>query len=121
MCVGFFSRHFFNVSLNAHLPTLWLPVEGERGVRIAPQLAPLATPGVGEEHEAALVDFLEQDEPDGGLPAMRGGRKRDRLIVRNFQTPRLMEPADEFRDRVGGAPRHRPDHELRFASPRMFR
>jgi hypothetical protein len=55
-------------SFDADLPALRLPVECERPVRIAAQLTPLAASGVGEEHEAALVDSLERDKADGGLP-----------------------------------------------------
>ena len=67
--VGLRRRNFLYRSFDADLPALRLPVECERPVRIASQLTPLAASGVGEKHEAALVDSLEQDEADGAPPA----------------------------------------------------
>ena len=86
--VGLGRGNFLYASFDADLPALRLPVECERPMWIAAQLTPLAASGVGEEHETALVDSLEQDKADGGLPAARRRRKRHRLIVRNSRAAR---------------------------------
>src|SRR6266849_1723501 len=86
--VGLRRRNFLYAPFDADLPALRLPVKCERHVRIAAQLTSLTAPGVGEKRETALVDSLEQDKADGGLPAARRGRKRHRLIVRNSLAPR---------------------------------
>src|SRR5713101_4211879 len=79
--VGLRKRNFLYASFDADLPALRLPVECERPMWIAAQLTPLAASGVGEKHEAALIDSLEQDEADGAPPAARHRSKRHRLIV----------------------------------------
>src|SRR5260370_42440706 len=73
--IGLRRRDFLDTSLDPDLPALRLPVECERRARIAVQLAPLAASGVGEEHEAALVESLQQNEPHGCLSTARRCRK----------------------------------------------
>src|SRR5712671_5313605 len=81
--VGLRRRNFLYASFDADLLTPRLPIDCERAVRIAAQLTPLAASGVGEEHEAALVDSLEQDEPHGCPSVALRRCKRHRFIVRN--------------------------------------
>src|ERR1700736_981255 len=119
--VGLRRRNLLYASFDPDLPALRLPVECERPVRIAAQLTPLTASGVGEEHETALVDSLEQDKADGGLPAARRRRKRHRLIVRNSRAPRVLEPADEFRDRVVAVSRHGRNHAMSACSTAINR
>src|ERR1019366_7308531 len=116
--VGLRRRDFRHASLDADLPALPLPVECERRERIATQLAPLAASGVGEEHEAALVDSLEQDEPHGCLSVALRRCKRHRFIVRNSRAPRVLEPADELRNRIVTAPHHCRNHAMRASRQR---
>src|SRR5712671_4484498 len=119
--VGLGRGNFLYASFDADLPAHRLPVECERPMWIAAQLTPLAASGVGEKHEAALVDYLEQDEADGALPAARHRRKRHRLIVRNSCAPRVLEPADEFRNRVVAVPCHGRNHAMPACSTAINR
>src|SRR5512143_3176525 len=50
-------------ALDAHLALELGPVEEQRRIRMRGELAPLAAAVVGVEHEAALVERLEQDDP----------------------------------------------------------
>ena len=58
--VGLRRRNFLYASFDADLPALRLPVECERPMWIVAQLTPFAAWGVGEKHEAALVDSLSK-------------------------------------------------------------
>jgi hypothetical protein len=119
--VGLRKRNFLYAPFDADLPALRLPVKCERHARIAVQLTALTAPGVAEKRETALVDSLEQDKADGGLPAARRRRKRHRLIVRNSRAPRVLEPADEFRDRIVAVPRHGRNHAMPTSSTAINR
>jgi hypothetical protein len=88
---------------------------------IAAQLTSLTAPGAGEKHETALVDSLEQDEADGALPVARCRRKRHRLTVRNSCAPRVLEPADEFGNRVVAVPRHGRNYAMPTCSTAINR
>ncbi len=114
--VGLRRRDFLYASLHPDLPALRLPVLCKRRARIVAQLMPLAASGIGEEHETSLVDSFEQNEPDGYLSTARSARKRDRLIVRKSRALRVVEPADEFRNRVVAARRHARNHAMRARS-----
>jgi hypothetical protein len=119
--LGLRGRDLLSASLHADLPALRLPVERKRRARIVAQFIPLVASGIGEEHETSLVDPLEQDEPDGYLAAACRRCKCHRLIVRNSQAPRIIEPADELRNRVVAAPRHTRNHPIRASSTAINR
>jgi hypothetical protein len=119
--IGLRRGDFLDASLDPDLPALALPVERERRARIAVQLAPLAASGVGEEHKAALVDSLQENEPHGCLSIARRCRKGHRLIVGNSQAPGVIEPTDELRNRVVAMLRHGCNHAMPVRSIAMNR
>jgi hypothetical protein len=59
---------------------------------------------------------FQQHEPDRCLSTARRHRKCHRLMVRNSQAPRVIEPADEFRNRIVTAQRHDSNHAMRAIS-----
>src|SRR5262249_51552626 len=104
--VGLPGADLFHTALDADLPAPGLPVQCERRARIYAQLAALATSRVSEEHQPALVDSLQQDESHRGLAAAHCRGKCHRLVVRNSELPSLIEPANEFCNRIVAPRRH---------------
>ena len=104
--VGLLRADFLHTAFDADLSALGLPVQCKRRVRIAAQLATLAAARVGEEDEATLVNFFQQDEPNCALATPQRRRKCHRLVVWNSEPPSFIEPANEFYNRIVSALRH---------------
>src|SRR6185295_304777 len=89
-----------DVALDPHLAVERGPEEGERGVGVLAQLAPLAAVVVGEEGEPPLVASFEQHDPRGWTARLvrRGERHGVRILRVDFEG--LGEPAAKQVERI---------------------
>ena len=77
-----------------------MPGEYQSHPRVRGHLSSLAAVVVREEGEAAIVEHLEQNEPDG-RNAIRGrGRKGHRIRFVKPRRERLVEPGAEEGERI---------------------
>ncbi|CAM2144862.1 hypothetical protein PT2222_160185 [Paraburkholderia tropica] len=93
---GLFDRAF-----DAHLTLEFNPVKQQRCVRIGAQFAALAAFVVREEHEAALVHALDQQDARGGAALRVDGGDRHGVRLGQLRVQRLGEPGVELADGIG--------------------
>src|SRR6056297_3231427 len=86
---------------DANLALQRLPEEQHGHGRILGDLAGLATGGIGEEHEAIVVEILQQHGAGARAAVHAGRRQRAGVHLRLLHLARLPEPPAELRDRVG--------------------
>ena len=89
-------------ALDAHLPLEIGPEEEQRRVGFRRQLAALPAQVVREEHEAAVVEDLEQHDARGGPAVGIDRRERHRVGLDELRFHRLGEPPFELPVRVRG-------------------
>jgi hypothetical protein len=77
-------------------------VKHDGGPGIGGEFAAFLAGFVGIEHEAALVEALEQHHPHVGQPVGIDGRERHRLRVVRLGSPGLLEPVCEQAERLVG-------------------
>ena len=106
-------RQALRRALDAHRAVDLQPAEGQRGVGVRGQGAPLGRVVVGVEAEAALVEPAQQDVARGRAPVGVDRRHRHRLGLVDPGFAGGGEPGAELLDGVGG--RRRRD---RGAGPR---
>jgi len=87
-------------ALDPHLSPEHAPVKRHRGARVLGEIAALAAARVGEEHEAAVVDLLQEHHPHRRPPRAIRGRERHCVRLRHARPPRRCEPTPKARDRI---------------------
>ena len=85
---------------DSHLPIDRRPVEAQRRVWVGEQLVALVALAIGVEHEAALVEPLEQYHSGRRPPVPAGGRQRHRGRVLEAAVQRLGVPLGKQGDGI---------------------
>jgi hypothetical protein len=102
IAVAFVGAGFLDPAFDAHLALELDPVEQQRRVRMGGEVAALAAFVIGKEDEPAFVDTLDEHD-SGRRPAVRAdGGERHRVGLGELGGERLLEPAIELCERVGG-------------------
>ncbi len=102
IAVAFFRTGFLDPAFDAHLAFELDPVEQQRGLRMHGEIVPLAAFVIGEKDEPALVDALDEHDPRRRPAVGADGRERHRVRLGQLGGERLLEPAIELGERVGG-------------------
>ena len=86
IALRFFARGLFDFSADANLPVEFDPVKTQARVRIRLKLFPLRAFVICKEHEAVLIETLQQNDSHR-RPAIATGGGRDSLRLRRGYRP----------------------------------
>src|SRR6478752_9676598 len=95
-----FTRGLFHFSADANLPVELNPVKPQGGVWICLKLFPLCAFVIRKEHEAILIEALQQNDSHRRSRVAIRRRKAHRIDVVNAGLNRGSEPIGELLDRV---------------------
>lgn len=97
----FFTRRLFHFSADTNLPVQLDPVKAKCSLRIRLKLLPLGAFVIRKEHEAVLIETLEQDDSHRWSAVATGGSEAHRIDVADASLNRGREPIPKLFNRIG--------------------